>query len=352
MCKTIKNSYYKKLTFEKLMSAYDRASKNKGNKKDLLKFNIDLETNIVNLLNDLKYGRYTPGKVKTFKIYEPKERVIKSLPFRDRIVQQWYIEEFIKPYIIPRFIYTNTACIENKGTLFAVNILERYMRTMKRERNSYYVLQCDINKYFYSIDKDILYNIMSKYIFDKELLKLTYIFIYEDDSNISINIGNYTSQYYGNIYLHELDKYVKEELKIKYYVRYLDDFILLLKTKEECKSVKDKISNFINNNLHLEFNPKSRYYPSNIGINYCGYRIFETHRLIRNRSKKKIKNNIKKWNKLYLDNKLNINKMIMSFNSWISYSKHSNSYNLRLKMYNRLYYKNTKLLKNVCTHTF
>lgn len=83
------------------MSAYDRASKNKGNKKDLLKFNIDLKTNIVNLLNDLKYNKYTQGNYKTFKIYEPKERVIKALPFRDRIVQQWYIEEFIKPYILP-----------------------------------------------------------------------------------------------------------------------------------------------------------------------------------------------------------------------------------------------------------
>lgn len=223
--------------------------------------------------------------------------------------------------------------------MFAVNILKRYMRDMKREYNSYYVLQCDIKKYFYSIDKDILYNIMSKYISDKELLKLTYIFIYEDDSNIGIPIGNYTSQYYANIYLNELDRYVKEELKIKYYVRYMDDFIILLKSKEECIKTKDKINNFIINRLNLQLNPKSRYYPNNIGINFCGYRIFETHRLIRNRSKKKIKNNIVKWNQLYLNNKLNINKMIMSFNSWISYSKHANSYNFRLKMYNRLYYK-------------
>ena len=178
MCKTIKKCFDKNLTFENLMSAYIRASKNKGNKRDLLKFTVDLETNIVNLLNELKNGKYKQGKYKTFTIYEPKERVIKSLPFRDRVVQQWYIEEFIKPFILSRFIYTNCACIENKGTLFSVNITQKYMRKMKRLNNDYYVLKCDVKKYFYNIDKDILFNIMKKYISDKKLLKLTKTFLY------------------------------------------------------------------------------------------------------------------------------------------------------------------------------
>ena len=343
MCKTIKNSYYDKLTFDNLMSAYNRASKNKGNRKDLLKFNVDLETNIANLLNELKINKYKQGKYRTFTIYEPKERVIKALPFRDRIVQQWYIEEFIKPFIIPRFIYTNCACIEDKGTLFSVNMTQKYMRKMKRLYKDYYVLKCDIKKYFYNIDKDILFNIMQKYISDIKLLELTKIFIYEDNLDIDIPIGNYTSQYFANIYLNELDKYIKEELKIKYYIRYMDDFIILLKSKNECRYIKERIELFLKESLKLELNSKSRYYKSNMGINFCGYIIYETHKLIRKRSKYKIKKNIKVWNKLYRLNKLNINKIILSWNSFVAYSKHGDSYNFRLKMYDSLIYKSIKM---------
>ncbi len=346
MCKTIKKSFALKLTFDNLMSAYERASKNKGNKKDLLSFNIDLETNIVNLLNELKNNKYKQGKYRTFTIYEPKERVIKVLPFKDRIVQQWYIEEFIKPFIVPRFIYTNCACIESKGTLFAVNITQKYMRKMKRICNDYYVLKCDIKKYFYNIDKDILFNIMKKYITDKRLFELTGIFIYEDDLDIGIPIGNYTSQYFANIYLNELDKYVKEELKIKYYIRYMDDFIILLKTKEECKKIKDKIEHYLNNELKLELNIKSRYYPSKMGINFCGYIIYETHKLIRKRSKNKVKRSIKVWNKLYSLNKLDKFKIILSWNSFIGYFKHANSHNFTVKMFKSLYYTNDKMKIN------
>ncbi len=343
MCKTIKKSFTLKLTFDNLMNAYERASKNKGNKKDLLKFNIDLETNIINILNDLKKGTYKQGKYRTFTIYEPKERIIKSLPFRDRIVQQWYIEEFIKPFILPRFIYSNCACIEFKGTLFSVNTTQKYMRKMKKLYGDYYVLKCDIKKYFYNIDKDILFNIMKKYISDKKLLELTKVFIYEDDLDIGIPIGNYTSQYFANIYLNELDKYIKEKLKIKYYIRYMDDFIILLKTKEECKEIKKNVEKFLSDKLKLELNIKSKYYPSKMGINFCGYVIYETHKLIRKRSKYKLKRNISSWNYQYLLDNLDIRKFILSWNSFIGYFKHANSYNFRLKMFNSLFYTNDKM---------
>ena len=100
---------------------------------------------------------------------------------------------------------------------------------MKKIYNNYYILKMDIKKYFYNIDKFILYNIMSEYISDKLLLNLTHKFIYDNNNDIGIPIGNYTSQYFANIYLDKLDKYIKEDLKIKYYIRYMDDFILLVK---------------------------------------------------------------------------------------------------------------------------
>ena len=220
MCKSIKNQFDKKLTFEKLIEAHDRAKKGKANKKDVIKFEMDLETNIMNLYKNIKNNTYKMGEYRQFIVYEPKERIIKSLPYIDRIVHQWYIKEFIKPFIVPKFISSSFACLENKGTHKAVKTLQKYMRIKKRS-GDYYVLKCDIKKFFYSIDKRILFDIMKRYISDKKLLELTKKLIY-DNEDIGIPIGNYTSQFFANIYLNELDHYVKEKLKIKYYVRYMD----------------------------------------------------------------------------------------------------------------------------------
>ena len=336
MSKTIKNLYNKNLTFNKLYEAYQRSAKNKGNKKEVLKFNIDLESNLCNILKLLKEEKYLPSKYHSFTIYEPKERLIKALPFKDRIVQQWYIYEFIIPYIIPRFIKDSYACIKGKGTHKAVNTVKFYMNKMKNKYNTYYVLKCDIKKYFYSVNKDILFNIMKEYIKDKKLLNLTKKLIYDGESLIGLAVGNYTSQYFANIYLNKLDYYIKFNLKIKYYVRYCDDFVILLKNKEESKRVLEKIRIFLKENLNLELNKKSRYYKNIYGINFCGYRIFEKYKLLRNRSKRKIKKNVYTWNKEYLNNKLDYHMMRIKYNSFLSYSKHADSYRFRNKIYNSI----------------
>ena len=338
MSKTIKNSFYNKLTYENLLKAHQRASIGKNNRLELLKFNVDLETNLYSILKSLKNGTYKLGKYRIFTIYEPKERIIKCLPYKDRIVQQWYIYEFIKPYIMNKFISTTCACIDGRGTHYAVRLTQQYMRAMKRKYHNYYVLKLDIKKYFYSIDKDILYNIMCEYISDKRLLELTNKFIYDNDEKLSIPIGNYTSQYFANIYLDKLDKYIKEKLKIKYYIRYMDDFVILLPTKEECIYMKRKISEYLREKLHLELNDKSRYYPNKMGVNFCGYRIYETHILLRNRSKKKIKEKIREWNNLYIINRLNVSKMRLSLGSWLGHAKHANTYNMINNYQNRIVY--------------
>ena len=172
MPKKIKNCFLEKLTFEKLLQAELRARKNKGNKKEILLFQMDLETNILKLLEELKNGTYKLGKYREFIIKEPKERIIRALPYKDRIVQQWYIEEFIKPYYIPRMIVDTYACIENRGTLKAVNKVQKYMRKIKKEFPNYYVLQCDIRKFFFSINRNILFNILKRNIKDNQKLNI------------------------------------------------------------------------------------------------------------------------------------------------------------------------------------
>ena len=322
MPKKLKINFDDKLTFDSLIQAYERASIGKKNKKEVLLFEMDLETNIIKILNELKNETYEFGKYRTFIIHEPKTRVIKSLPFKDRIVHQWYIGEFIKPYMQKRFIKDTYACLDKRGTHNAVNTTQKYMRRMQKECNNYYVLKVDIKKYFYSINKDILMSILSRFL--------------KDGENIGIPIGNYTSQWFANIYLNSFDHYIKEVLKIKYYVRYMDDFICLLKTKKECKYILNNINDYLNNHLELKLNQKTRYYPNKFGINFCGFKIFETHRLIRNRAKRKIKNNIKLWNKLYDTNKVNNHKVLLCWNSFKGHAKHANSFSFINKIYNEL----------------
>lgn len=336
MPKTIKKCFDEKLTYINLYNAYYRICKNKRNKKNILKYDVDLETNINNLLYELKNGLYKPGKYNVFTIYEPKERLIKSLPLKDRIVHQWYIEEFIKPYIVPRFIYDSYSCISNKGSHKGVDRLQKYMRKYHLKNEDYYVLKCDISKYFFNIDKNILFNIMKKYITDKKLLNLTKIIIFDDGENVSIPIGNYTSQYFANIYLNELDKFVKEELKIKYYIRYMDDFVCLLDNKQECKEVMKKIEEFLKVKLHLTLNKKSKYFHNKFGIDFLGYRIFNDYRLLRKNSIKKMNRKIRKWNSEYELEILNKKKVELSFNSWLAHIKHCDSFRLRRKMYDKI----------------
>lgn len=331
MSKTIKNSFDKNLTFIKFLEAHERASKGKKQKKEIILFEMDLETNIIKIINCIKKHQYQTGKYCEFKVYEPKERIIKSLPYQDRIVHQWYIKEFIKPYFYPRFIKDTYACLDDRGTHKAVIQLQKYMRKMNHKYGRYFVLKCDIKKFFYSIDKTVLLEILKKKITDKKLLEFTKILL-DDGERIGIPIGNYTSQYFANIYLNELDYYVKNHLKINYYIRYMDDFILLVSSKEQAKKLKEEIINFITSNLHLELNKKSKYFPNTLGIDFCGYRIYETHILLRKRFKKKLKKNILLWNQLKKKNKLNQKRMELSWNSFKAHSSHANSYHYMQKM--------------------
>lgn len=334
MSKTIKNCFYKNLTFEKMIQAHQRAKQHKASKDEIIQFEFNLENNIVNIINSIKNHTYKSGNYYEFVIYEPKKRQIYSLPYKDRIVHQWYVEEFIKPYIIPRFIDTTFACLTNRGTHRAVDKVQSYLRKYDFKYGDFWILKCDIKGFFYNIDQNILYNIMTKYISDKALLDFTKIMVFNsiDQNHIGVPIGNLTSQYFANIYLNELDYYVKHIIKNETYVRYMDDFVLLYPTKEQAEIAKKQILDFVQDKLHLDLNSKSKYYPSKMGVNFCGYRIFPTHKLLRTNSKKKMKRNILNWNKLFDQGKLDIERAMLSINSWKGHISHCNSYTLEKKM--------------------
>jgi len=197
--KKIKNCFYKNLTFEKLMKAHQRARIHKTYKNEVISFEINLENNIINLLNNIKNKKYHLGDYYTFTIYEPKERIIKALPYRDRIVHQWYVEEFVKPYIVPKFINTSYACLKDKGTHKAVQEVQKQLREFKRNYGDFWILKCDIKKFFYSIDPYVLFNIMKKYISDKELLAFTKLLIFDGRESSDI-IGIPIRKLYKSIF--------------------------------------------------------------------------------------------------------------------------------------------------------
>ena len=332
MSKTIRNSFDSKLTYQKLLEAHYRANKGKRKKPEIIIYEMDLETNLIQLIQNIKNGTYRLGKYREFTIKDPKERVIRSLPYRDRIVHQWYVEEFIKPFFVKRFISDSYACINDRGVHMAINKLQKYMRKMKKLYGVYYVVKFDIKKFFYSIDRDILFEILSRRISDVKLLEFTRVLLIDEVEPVGIPIGNYTSQYFANIYLNELDHYIKEKLKVKYYIRYMDDFIMLVKDKNEAKRLLKCVGIFLNEKLKLKLNGKSRYYPSNKGIDFCGYVIFENYRLLRKRFKKKAKKRIELWKHLKSIGKLNDKKMLLSWNSMLGHSMHANSFRFMSKI--------------------
>lgn len=346
MSKKIKKYFDQHLTFGKMLNAHKRARKNKVYKNEVIKFEINLENNIINLINKIKKNTYHLGNYRSFIVKEPKTREIKALPYVDRVVHQWYIEEFIKPYILPRFVSTTYACIDGRGAHMAVNTIQHYMQIFKRKQKKFWILKCDVKKFFYNIDPNILYNILKKFIADKKLLEFTKLLIFDkkrkNENEVGIPIGNYTSQFFANIYLNELDKYAKNELKIKYYVRYMDDFIILLPNKNDCINIKKQIETFLWNNLRLELNAKSRYYPYKMGLNFCGYKIWTTHKLVRKDCKTKIKRKIKTWNKQWENKEIDFKYTLQSLNSWFGHISHANSYNLKQNVLSKCDFLYTK----------
>lgn len=335
MSKRINNIYDKALTFSKIRDAYKRTSKRKRKTKDVIEFEMKLEDNIIKIYKELKNGTYQIGKYKKFTVYEPKERIIHCLPFYDRVVQQLYVHEYILPYMIKKFISTSFACIPGRGTRKCIETIQKFMLEANKKWDKPYFVKYDISKFFYSIDKEILYEIMRKHYKDRKFLELTKKFIEfseKEEQDKGIPIGNYTSQYFANIYMNELDKYIKEQLRIKYYARYMDDGILIVENKKMAKDILNKIEFFVNNKLNLKLNKKSTYFPLKQGCLFCGYRIYLHHKLIKRSNINRMKKRIKKWNREWESKQYNFQYWRQSFYSWKGYAEFANSKNLIKKL--------------------
>ena len=289
MPKTIRNVYDKKLTYENLMKAHLLSRRGKGYRKEIILFNLKQEEYIFWLYNQLKTGKYKHGGYTTFYITEPKQRKIEKSKYIDRVVHRWVVDNFLEPYFVPRLINTTYACLKDRGMHKTCIDVQKGMKHCKRIWGEYYIIKMDVAKYFQNINKIILYRILNEKIQDEKLMKLLKEIIYSNNGETGLAIGNYTSQMFANIYLNEVDQYIKQKLRCKYYYRYMDDSIVLIKTKEEAKVILEKIKDFLRNRLRLELNSKTQIFKSRQGVNFCGYKINEYRMKIRDRRKKETK---------------------------------------------------------------
>ena len=333
MPKTIRNVYDKEVSFEKLLEAHRKARRGKREKRKVILLELVLEEQLLQLEKDLKNCTYKHGKYTKFKIYQPKERIIMASEYLDRIVHQWYVQNFIKPYFVPQFINTTYACIEGRGMHKASKDVQKAMKSAKAKWQNYYILKMDITKYFHNIDKRILWDILKRKIKDRKLLWLTREILLSTEGMLGLPLGNYTSQMFANIYLNELDQYAKHILKCKYYYRYMDDMVILCENKEKAKNILRSITIFLENNLKLTLNSKTRIFKDIQGVNFCGYKINERRMKIRHASKCRMKRKLKKFTQQLKEGKISLPEIQRSIAGWLGYVKHADSYNLRKSMF-------------------
>jgi retron-type reverse transcriptase len=237
-------------------------------------FEMEAASNINKLVKELTNKTYKLGKYKVFRIFDPKERLIEALPYKDRVVLMCFCKNVIEPKLEDRLIHDNAASRKNKGTDFAMNRLHGFMRKLyiNTGGNNFYFLKCDISKYFQSIDHNILIAKLQKCGFsDDEMWFMEMVIRASRGGDTKgVPLGNQTSQWFALLYLDDIDRLAKEKLHVQGYVRYMDDFILLGENKEFLRRCKTEIENVCAEKLHLKLNAKTQIGMVKNGVDFLG----------------------------------------------------------------------------------
>lgn len=346
--------------FSTLLGGYCRARRGKRERFCVSKFDFFLENELANLKRRLRSGEYIPEPYTHFTIFDPKMRAVSAPDFRDRVVQQVLVAA-IEPLFEKRFIIDSYACRKGKGTHFGAKRVKKFLmasRCLYGKETEMYVLQCDVRKYFQSIGWDCLMRIISKTIRTKKIQELIRKIIITHESTVKKNsekdarrlqlslfdeieeenlpvstmrrrglpIGNLTSQLFANVYLNELDHYVKETLREKWYARYMDDFLIVHPSKKHLREVREEIRRFLSENLGLALHPKKTTIKNvKDGVAFVGYRIFYDHILVRGDTLIRMRRKIKKKKELFEKKKISAKDMERFRASIHGHLKHANA---------------------------
>ncbi len=317
---------------------YLKARRGKRKKLTTIKFETNALEAVYYLVYVLNQGTYKMGKYTKFKVLEPKERGIMALPFRDRVVQHYLCDYFLEPLMERHFIYDTYACRKGKGSHAGLDRLRYFMQRHYRKHGCQgWVLKCDIRKFFYSIDHDVLKIKLNKLFKGNNDIDWLLEQIIDSAPNPGIPLGNQTSQWFANFYLSGLDHFIKEKLRIKHYIRYMDDFVLIHDDKEYLRYCLTEILQYVEVNLKLQLNSKTHIFPLRNGVDFLGFHTYLTEtgkviRKLRQKSKNRMRRKIKKFKGLHDTGKIAKEAIDRSFQSWLGHAGHGNCYRLIEKM--------------------
>ncbi|MDP3987691.1 MAG: reverse transcriptase/maturase family protein [Candidatus Levybacteria bacterium] len=302
--------YDKIISFPNLLKAYYKARRHKRYRRRLQKMEVDFENRLLIISSSLKNQTYKPKKYHRFVVFEPKMRQISAPAFIDRIIHHAIIN-IIEPLFETQFIPNSFACRRNKGTHFGMLKIAECYKIFAAKYPIFYVLKCDVKQYFASIDHKILFQLLSQTLTCPKTLQLlkTIIESYENLSGKGMPIGNLTSQLFANVYMHQLDLYVRDVLREPNYFRYMDDFIVFSPDKEYLKKLRSQIRDFLCKNLKLSLHPKK----ANIccaeqGVDFLGYFIKKDVILLRKKTLRRYKKRHKRRLKLLMAYKKKLKK--------------------------------------------
>lgn len=313
------------ISVENLLLSWQEFLRGKRKRKDVAEFSLHLMDNILELNQNLLKKTYKHGSYLAFAINDPKPRNIHKAPVRDRLLHH-AVYRILYPYFDRKFIYDSYSCRIGKGTHRAIERLRSYNgKASENNTKTVWVLKCDVRKFFSSINHGILKTILRRYIDDRDTMRILSGII--DSFNtvgrkgFGLPLGNLTSQLFINIYLNELDQFIKRKLKVRYYIRYADDFIILYDDDVSLYQYITTIGKFLKENLNLELHPDKVFVKTFAsGVDFLGWVNFPHHRLLRTSTKKR------------MFRKLNQNSEKTSQASYLGLLKHGNTYKLAQKI--------------------
>lgn len=351
----IKNVFDTIFSMDNLYLALEDASVGRRYNRDVLVYSFDTWTLLQDLRKEVLDGTYSIDRYFIFYVYEPKKRMIMSIAFKHRIVQ-WAIYRIINPILVSGYIEDSYGCIPGRGSLSAMERLRYWVIQVSRKEEQWFYLKLDISKYFYRVSHRILKKILAKKIKDARLLSVLYSIIDCEHTpfglppgrspgdvpleerlfDVGMPIGNLLSQVFANIYLDALDQFCKRELGIHYYIRYMDDVIILCNDKMQLRRWKDKIEVFLTDELELSLNSKTCIRPISQGIEFVGYRIWATHVVLRKSTSLRIKRALKGVAEQYQNYNITLQDVTATLESYLGMMEHCDSYNLKNKILDEL----------------
>ncbi len=327
---------------ETLFQAWKEFRVGKGRKPDVLLFERELEHNIFQLSRELKTKTYVHSGYTGFYISDPKLRHIHKATVRDRVLHH-AIMSTINHVFDPTFIPESFSCRVGKGSHKGVEVVQGMLRKeSKNNTKTCYALKCDVRKFFDSIDHDILLSILRRRIKDADLLWLLDNLVESYSGTQSdlfkkkgVPIGNLTSQLFANVYMNEFDQYMKHILKVRYYARYTDDFIIVSRDKEYLEKLIKPMNVFLRDRLGVNLHPnKVEILTYAKGVDFLGYVVFPNHTLLRKRTKKRVIRKFEAKIKDYTKGKVEKEKIVATLHSYLGVLSHANAYKLSMRLRN------------------